>query len=298
MGSLKEIRTRIASVTSTRQITSAMKMVSAAKLKKAQDTILMMRPYANKLQEILSTLSSNDEGNDNPYAKVRSAERVLIVVITSNRGLCGAFNANMIKLALQLATEKYGRQFDNGKVHFMPIGRKANDYFTKKKIPVIEGNFNHLIDNATFEKTVLAAQVLMNAFLDNSYDRIEIVYNQFKNAGVQINTAEEFLPIPKLIKEKLGKGQLKPVRNDFIFEPSKEQIIKELIPNSLKVQLYKAILDSIASEHGARMTAMHKATDNATELIKDLTLQYNKARQASITNEILEIVSGAEALQG
>lgn len=298
MGNLKEIRTRIASVTSTRQITSAMKMVSAAKLKKAQDTIMMMRPYANKLQEILSTLSSNDEGNDNPYAKERNVEKVLIVVITSNRGLCGAFNTNMIKLALQLATEKYGRQFDNGRVHFLPIGRKAHDFFTKKNFTTVEGNYNHLLDNATFEKTMPVAQMLMNVFLDKSYDKIEVVYNQFKNAGVQINTAEQFLPIPKIEKDKLTKGQLKPVRNDFIFEPSKEQIINELIPNSLKVQLHKAILDSVASEHGARMTAMHKATDNASELIKELKLQYNKARQASITNEILEIVAGAEALRG
>ncbi len=298
MGSLKEIRTKITSFTSMRQITSAMKMVSAAKLKKAQDTILMMRPYANKLQEILSTLSSNDEGNDNPYAKERGAEKILIVVITSNRGLCGAFNANMTKLALQQASEKYGRQFENGKVHFMPIGRKANDFFTKKNFPVVAGNYNQLLDHPGFEKTVPAAQMMMNSFLDGTYDRVEIVYNQFKNAGVQVTTIEPFLPIPKLSKDKQSKGQLKPVRNDFIFEPSKEQIIKELIPNSLKTQLHKAILDSIASEHGARMTAMHKATDNATELIKDLKLQYNKARQASITNEILEIVSGAEALQG
>jgi len=298
MGNLKEIRTRIASVSSTRQITSAMKMVSAAKLKRAQDTIQAMRPYANKLQEILSTLSSTNDGNDNPYAKERGVEKVLIVVITSNRGLCGAFNANMIKLALQLANEKYGRQFDNGKVHFLPIGRKANDFFTKKNFPVLAGSFNQLLDHPKFEKTVPAAQMMMNSFLDSTYDKIEIVYNQFKNAGVQINTAEPFLPIPKLDKGKPAESMLKPVRNDFIFEPSKEQIIKVLIPNSLKVQLHKAILDSIASEHGARMTAMHKATDNATDLIKELKLQYNKARQASITNEILEIVAGAEALRG
>ncbi|HEY4788458.1 MAG TPA: ATP synthase F1 subunit gamma [Bacteroidales bacterium] len=298
MGSLKEIRTRIASVTSTRQITSAMKMVSAAKLKKAQDTILMMRPYANKLQEILSTLSSNDDGNDNPYVRERFAEKILIVVITSNRGLCGAFNANVIKLALQIAGEKYGRQLEEGKVRFMPIGRKASDFFSKKNYAVVTDNYNHLLDHGTFEKTAPAAQMMMNGFLDGTYDRIEIVYNQFKNAGVQITTNEQFLPIPKLPKEKAAKGELKPVRNDFIFEPSKELIIRELIPNSLRTQLHKALLDSIASEHGARMTAMHKATDNASELIKDLRLQYNKARQASITNEILEIVAGAEALQG
>jgi len=285
-------------VSSTKQITSAMKMVSAAKLKKAQDTILMLRPYANKLQEILSTLSSDGEGNDdNPYAKERKFEKVLIVVITSNRGLCGAFNANVIKMALQLANEKYSQLNALGKVVYMPVGRKAADFFVKKNYPVIVDNHNTLLDGTTFDKTIPPAQMLIEKFLDGSFDAIEIVYNQFKNAAVQITSAEQLLPIVKIAKKKANVN-LKPEMHNFIFEPSKEYIIQELIPKSLKIQLYKAILDSVASEHGARMTAMHKATDNATEIIKDLKLEYNKARQASITKEILEIVSGAEALRG
>jgi F-type H+-transporting ATPase subunit gamma len=273
-------------------------MVSAAKLKKAQDTILMMRPYANKLQEILSTLSSNDEGNDdNPYAKERKPEKVLIVVITSNRGLCGAFNANVIKMALQLANEKYSQLNTIGKVIFMPVGRKAADFFVKKNYPVITDNYNSLLDGTSFEKTIPAAQMLIDKYLDSTFDAIEIIYNQFKNAAVQVTSAERFLPIVKVASKK-SDIRLKPEIHDFIFEPSKEYIIKELIPKSLKIQLYKSLLDSVASEHGARMTAMHKATDNATEIIKELKLQYNKARQASITKEILEIVSGAEALRG
>jgi F-type H+-transporting ATPase subunit gamma len=298
MASLKEIRTKISSVSSTRQITSAMKMVSAAKLKKAQDNILMMRPYANKLQEILSTLSSNDGGNDdNPYARSRNVESVLIVVITSNRGSCGAFNANAIKKALQLANEKFNHLMANGNVYFMPIGKKALDFFVKKNYKVLSGNFNSLVDRSNFEITIPVAQMLMEKFTDGTYDHIEIVYNQFKNAAIQVLTEEQFLPIKKLDKKALDT-RLKPLQYDFIFEPSKEFIIQELIPKSLKVQLYKALIDSVASEHGARMTAMHKATDNATEIIKDYKLQYNKARQAAITKEILEIVSGAEALRG
>lgn len=298
MANLKEIRTRITSVSSTRQITSAMKMVSAAKLKKAQDTILLMRPYANKLQEILGNLSGNDQSSsDNPYAKQRSVHKVLIVPVTSNRGLCGAFNSNIIKLSLQLANEKYGTQNAQKKVSFLPIGRKANDFFTKKGFQVVKGSYNHLLDAPTFEKTAVEVENIIKAFLEGTYDRIEIVYNQFKNAGVQIPTAEQFLPIEKT-QAKKKDPKIKTVHHDFIFEPSKDYIVKEMIPKSLKVQLYKAILDSVASEHGARMTSMHKATDNASELIKDLKLQYNKARQASITNEILEIVAGAEALRG
>jgi F-type H+-transporting ATPase subunit gamma len=272
-----------------------MKMVSAAKLKKAQDTILMMRPYANKLQEILSTLSSNDTGNDNPYTKESGPGKVLIVAVTSNRGLCGAFNSNIIKLSMQLANEKYERQFQEGKVTFLPIGRKASEFFVKRNLPIVSGHFNQLLDGPVFEKTVPTAQLIMDSFLDHTFDTIVIIYNQFKNAGVQIPVVEQFLPIPKI---EQPASQLKSTRSDFIFEPSKEEIIRELIPNSLKVQLHKAILDSIASEHGARMTAMHKATDNATEMIKSLKLVYNKARQASITDEILEIVAGAEALRG
>lgn len=298
MANLKEIRTRITSVSSTRQITSAMKMVSAAKLKKAQDTITMMRPYAIKLQEILANLSDSDKSSsDNPYAKQREAHKVLIVVVTSNRGLCGAFNSNVIKLSLHLAHEKYGNQFLNKRLFFLPIGRKANDFFTKKGFQVVKGNYNHLLDGPTFEKTSSEVELIINSFLEGNYDRIEVVYNQFKNAGVQITTAEQFLPITKM-SEKKKDPKMKTVHYDFIFEPSKEYIIKELIPKSLKIQIFKALLDSIASEHGARMTSMHKATDNATDLIKELKLQYNKARQASITNEILEIVAGAEALRG
>lgn len=298
MGSLKEIRTRISSVSSTKQITGAMKMVSAAKLKKAQDTILMMRPYATKLLEILSVLSSNDDGDaDNPYARDRNLESVLIIVVTSNRGLCGGFNANVIKLALQLANEKYNHLMANGKVTFMPVGKKASDFFVKKNYRVLAGNYNTLLDGTNFDKTTPAAQMLMDKFNEGTYDNVEIVYNQFKNAAVQVTRSEQFLPIPKIAKKK-SDARLKPLLYDYIFEPSKEFIIQELIPKSLKIQLYKALIDSVASEHGARMTAMHKATDNATEIIKDLRLQYNKARQASITNEILEIVSGAEALRG
>ncbi len=298
MANLKEIRTRITSVSSTRQITSAMKMVSAAKLKKAQDTILLMRPYAIKLQEILANLSDSDKSStDNPYGKNREPHNVLIVVVTSNRGLCGAFNSNVIKLSLQLANEKYKNQLSNKKLFFMPIGRKANDFFTKKGYQVVKGNYNHLLDGPTFEKTASEGQMIIDLFIEGNYDKIEVVYNQFKNAGIQITTAEQFLPIAKIPVKKKDL-QMKTVHNDFIFEPTKEEIIKELIPKSLKVQLFKAILDSVASEHGARMTSMHKATDNATDLIKELKLQYNKARQASITNEILEIVAGAEALRG
>ncbi len=298
MANLKEIRTRITSVSSTRQITSAMKMVSAAKLKKAQDTIVVMRPYAVKLQEILATLSEGEKSSsDNPYAKQKEPNKILIIVITSNRGLCGAFNSNVIKLSLQLVNEKYGSQLSAKKLHFLPIGRKANEFFTKKGFPVVKGNFNYLLDGSTFEKTAPEAQNVINSFIDGTYDRIEVVYNQFKNAGVQITTVEQFLPIKQIVANR-GEVKVKAVHHDFIFEPSKEAIVKELIPKSLKVQLYKSILDSVASEHGARMTSMHKATDNATDLIKALKLQYNKARQASITNEILEIVAGAEALRG
>jgi F-type H+-transporting ATPase subunit gamma len=297
MANLKEIRNRIASVNSTKQITSAMKVVAAAKLKKAQDNIVMLRPYVAKLQEILSTLSS-DGNNDNVYAKEQSRSgKVLIMVVTANRGFCGAFNTNVIKLALQLAYEKYGRQMENRKVYFMPIGKKATDFFVKKNFQVLPGAYIEILDNPTFDKTAPTAQMVIDAFVDGQYDNVELVYNQFKNAAVQITTSEQYLPVPKTKKGAKAK-EVKKVHRDFIFEPSKEQIIQEIIPNSLKVQLYKAIVDSAASEHGARMTAMHKATDNATELVKTLRLQYNKARQTSITNEILEIVGGAEALRG
>ena len=298
MASLKDIRVRIASVSSTRQITSAMKMVSAAKLRKAQDAIIQLRPYAEKFYEILSTISGNiDSVDDNPYAQEREIQNVLLVVITSNRGLCGASNSNVIKAALQLAYKQYPNQLNQGNVYFMPIGKKASDFLTKKKYKVIEGNYNTLLDGATFEEIAPAAQMVMDAFLNKTYDRIDIIYNQFKNAGVQLTQSEQFLPIKKF-QPKQVHTMLKAINYDFIFEPSKEYIIRELIPKSLRLSFFKAILDSLASEHGARMTAMHKATDNATDLIRDLRLQYNKARQSSITNEILEIVSGANALKG
>lgn len=296
MANLKEIRTRITSVSSMSQITNAMKMVSAAKFKKAQDNILQLRPYAVKLQEILSTLSSGSNSNDNPYAKPNRKKSVLFVVVTSNRGLCGAFNSNVIKLAIQTVNEQYGSQLASGDVYFMPIGRKASDYFAKRKYQVIEGNYNNLLDGTTFEKIVPAVQMLIDGYLNGTYGTIELVYNQFKNAAVQITTTERFLPVPAR-SQKRGKERQTAKHYDFIFEPSKEEIVRDLIPKSLKIQVLKAILDSIAAEHGARMTAMHKATDNATELVRSLRLQYNKARQAAITNEILEIVGGAEALK-
>jgi len=293
MGSLKEIRTRISSVTSTRQITSAMKMVSASKLRKAQDAILQMRPYANKLHEILLSISENiDSNEDNVFAKQRAINKVLIISISSNRGLCGAFNSNVVKKALELAEEKYPTEFKNGNVDFLTVGKKSFDLLKSKKQNPIEKDNHELFDNLVYEKVSAFAQNIMQKFIDGEYDRIELIYNQFKNAGVQILTAEQFLPI-KIEKEKKSTHV-----KDYIFEPSKDYIVNKLIPRSLKIQVYKAILDSFASEHGARMTAMHKATDNASEMLRELKLHYNKARQASITNEILEIVGGAEALKG
>jgi F-type H+-transporting ATPase subunit gamma len=279
------------------QITNAMKMVSAAKFKKAQDAIIQLRPYATKLQEILTTLNNSDGSNsDNPYEKDNGPKKALIVVITSNRGLCGAFNSNLIKHALITANEKFSEQLSKNNLDFLPIGRKASEFFNKRKYPVFQGSYNHLTDSPNFEKVLPVAEMIINSFLDGTYNHIEIVYNQFKNAAVQVQTSESFLPIPKLALQK-NKNEIKPKHYDFIFEPSREYIIKDIMPRSLKIQLLKALFDSVASEHGARMTAMHKATDNASELVKDLRLQYNKARQASITNEILEIVGGAEALK-
>ncbi|HBS85425.1 MAG: ATP synthase F1 subunit gamma [Bacteroidetes bacterium GWF2_38_335] len=291
MASLKEIRTRITSVNSTKQITSAMKMVSAAKLRKAQDAIVRMRPYAIKLHEILGNLSNaTDSALDNPYAVQREAKNILIVAITSNKGLCGAFNANVIKKAQSIAAEKYSDLLAKGKVSFLTLGKKSYDGLKGKGLNLIQGN-NAIFDKLTFERTTPLAEELMNDFTTGKFDTIILVYNEFKNAAVQILTEEQFLPV------QINTGKSKIV-NDYIFEPTKDYIMKELIPKSLKIQFYKALLDSNAAEHGARMTAMHKATDNATELIKELRLHYNKARQASITNEILEIVSGAEALKG
>ncbi|MCU0362130.1 MAG: ATP synthase F1 subunit gamma [Bacteroidales bacterium] len=294
MANLKAIRIRISSVKSTRQITSAMKMVSAAKLRKAQDKIVRLRPYATKLHEILVGLSQSlaDAEIENVYGRNVSREKVLVVVITSNRGLCGAFNTNVIKETRRLVSEKYQEQYRNGNLHLLAIGRKGYDFFRKQKAKMLPEQ-NGLLNDLSFENVSVVAGELMKSFVAGDYDCVELVYNQFKNAAVQNLTVEQFLPV-----ETVPAGKIKSVPVDYIYEPSKEEIILELIPKSLKIQFYKAVLDSFVAEHGARMTAMHKATDNATDIIRDLTLQYNKARQASITNQILEVVSGAEALRG
>jgi F-type H+-transporting ATPase subunit gamma len=285
MANLKEIRNRIASIGSTMKITSAMKMVSAAKLKKAQDAIVQMRPYSNKLTELLQNLSATLEGDDGGvYTQEREVNKVLIIAITSNRGLCGGFNSNVIKEVTRIAKNKYA-----GKdVSIFAIGKKGNDILSKAhSIYKFE---SELYDDLTFENSAPFAEDLMDQFADGNFDQIDIVYNRFKNAATQIVTEEQFLPI-------VAAEETEDADADYIFEPNKAEIVKGLIPKSLKMQLYKSIRDSYASEHGARMTAMHKATDNATELRDDLLLVYNKARQASITNEILEIVGGAEALK-
>ena len=282
MANLKEIRNRISSVSSTMQITSAMKMVSAAKLKKAQDAITAMRPYSNKLTEILQSLSSSMD-SDNKFSQNREVKKVLIVSITSNRGLCGGFNSNILKKSTELANSTYK---DND-VSFVAIGKKGNDFLQKSFN--VDSNYIDIFDNLNMSNVSLIAESLMSKFVNEEFDKIDIIYNKFKNAATQIVVNEQFLPISQ--NEDTSNNNL-----DYVFEPSKSEIIEELIPKSLKNQLFKAIRDSWASEHGARMTAMHKATDNATELRDELKLVYNQARQAAITNEILEIVGGAEAL--
>lgn len=282
MANLKEIRARITSVGSTMQITSAMKMVSAAKLKRAQDAITQMRPYANKLRELLVNLSSTLETSEGgAYSDVRAVKKQLIVSITSNRGLCGAFNNNVIKQSKVLAAN-----CDN--TSFVTIGKKASEHFSKNGFDVISTH-DELYSDLTFANTSAIAEDLMNHFTEGGYDKVILVYNQFKNAASQILMSEPYLPVETPSDDSATIG-------DYIFEPEKEEIVADLIPKSLKIQLFKAVLDSHASEHGARMTAMHKATDNAGELKRELTLTYNKARQAAITGEILEIVGGAEAL--
>jgi F-type H+-transporting ATPase subunit gamma len=295
MASLKEIRERRVSVASTMQITSAMKMVSAAKLRKAQEAIVQFRPYAEKLQEILASVGDSlKDDEDNKYAVQRDKERILLILITSNSGLCGAFNSNAIKATITRALTTFDRQMVARQVDFIAIGKKGADFLRKKGYNVIFDG-SELFDELTFDRVAEVANMVMGLFTDGEYDHVDVIYNRFKNAGTQILTEEQFLPIEvNALAEESG-----PASNvDYIFEPTKEYIVQELIPRSLKLQFYKAILDSHASEHGARMTAMHKATDNASELLKELGIQFNKARQASITNEILEIVSGAEALKG
>lgn len=285
MANLKEIRNRITSVNSTKQITSAMKMVSAAKLKRAQDAITQMRPYAEKLTEILGNLSASLDTSENVYAQKREVKKVLLITISSNRGLCGAFNTNVFKAARELADER----FEGAHVEVLALGKKAGELLNKREYRVNEIN-TEIFDSLTYEEAGAIANRLMVAFEHAEYDEIVLVYNSFKNAASQIVRKETFLPI------EINEGAS--ASADYIFEPNKEQIVEQLIPQSLRTQLFKALLDSNASEHGARMTAMHKATDNATELSKELKLTYNKLRQASITNEILEIVGGAEALNG
>mgnify|MGYP005633803195 FL=1 len=287
MANLKEIRNRITSVGSTMQITSAMKMVSAAKLKRAQDAIIQMRPYANKLTELLVNLSASlDSSEGGGFSSERDIKSVLLVTITSNRGLCGGFNANIIKSAVSLINN----DFKEKNVSFISIGKKSSEFFKKNGYNLVN-SFDDIFSDLTYDKTSIISESIMSEFLSGSYDKVVLVYNQFKNAATQNVMNENFLPVESTSENDIVIG-------DYIFEPQKKQIVEELIPKSLKTQLFKAILDSHASEHGARMTSMHKATDNASELKKELTLSYNKARQAAITAEILEIVGGAEALNG
>jgi F-type H+-transporting ATPase subunit gamma len=293
MANLKEIRTRITSVKTTRQVTSAMKMVSAAKLKKAQDAILQIRPYAMKLSDLLSSLSSTLDNADNSvFTEQRIPEKVLIVLVSSNRGLCGGFNSYITKKAMYLSKTVYKKQMAAGHVHFLVIGKQGGKVLRSYQFPSV-GDKNYLLDNLTFDHVSEVAKSIMIDFLEGKYDRVELVYNKFINAASQELVNEQFLPVlPAVVDQK------KKIKQDYIFEPSLESIVEELIPRSLKIQLYKALLDSHAAEHGARMTAMHKATDNASELINELTLNFNKARQASVTNAILEVTNAAEALNG
>ncbi len=290
MANLKEVRNRIVSVTSTQQITKAMKMVSAAKLKRATNAIVQLRPYAEKLREILANVSASVEDSSSPYTVDRKPHKVLVVVVASNRGLAGAFNTNAIKTANQLISERYGEQFRAGNVRILAIGKRAQDYYLRRKYQVV-GDHNEVFLSLQFEHVSMIASAIMEGFAAGEYDRVELVYNRFKNAAVQILTAEQLLPLVPAASPEPAATEV-----DYIIEPSKEKIVEELIPKAIKVQLYKAVLDSHASEHGARMTAMDKATDNAGELLKSLKLSYNQARQAAITTELTEIVSGAAAL--
>jgi F-type H+-transporting ATPase subunit gamma len=291
-GQLKEVRNRIKSVQSTQQITKAMKMVSAAKLRRAQDAIIQMRPYARKLQEMLSNIVSNTQvEGSNALAAERPVEKVLLIAITSDRGLAGAYNANVIKLTKATIKEKYSTQFAKGNVTIWSIGKKGYEHFAKNNFKVTD-TYKDIFLNLKFENVQAAAQASVKGFQERNFDAVEIVYSEFKNAATQRFVVEQFLPIPKT--QNADKG----VKADFIFDPNKEELIAELMPKILNTQLYKAVLDANASEHGARMTAMDKASENANELLKNLKISYNRARQAAITTELTEIVSGAAALQG
>ncbi|HRH37391.1 MAG TPA: ATP synthase F1 subunit gamma [Flavobacteriales bacterium] len=293
MPSLKEVRNRIVSVNSTKQITAAMKMVSAAKLRRAQDAIVRMRPYAEKLQSILSNVSASLDSNEGKYSAQRPVKKVLLVPIVSNRGLAGAFNTQVFRLVRKSIDEA---KANGQEVNILPIGKKAMDLYRRGSLlnESLPTDLAKLFDGLSFDKVAPVAELLMQQFANGNYDRVVIFYNKFKNAAVQITTEEQFLPVPPM--ENTGGASAS--KTDHIMEPDRATIVEEIVPKSLKIQLYKALLDSFASEHGARMTAMHKATDNADSLLKGLKLTYNKARQASITNEILEIVGGAEALKG
>jgi F-type H+-transporting ATPase subunit gamma len=291
-GALKEVRNRIKSVQSTQQITKAMKMVSAAKLRRAQDAITQMRPYAQKLQEMLSNIVSNSDGEVSmALAAERPVEKVLIIVVTSDRGLCGGYNSNLIKLSKQIIKDKYAAQAAKGNVQILPIGKKAYEHFNKNGFSCVNQYWD-LFTGLSFERVQTAAKYAMDAFAAKEVDAVELVYSEFKNAATQQFIAEAFLPVQKVSNTMSVK------KADFIYEPGKEVLIAELMPKILNTQLYKAVLDGNASEHGARMTAMDKASDNANELLKSLKISYNRARQAAITTELTEIVSGAAALQG
>jgi F-type H+-transporting ATPase subunit gamma len=290
-GQLKEVRNRIKSVQSTQQITKAMKMVSAAKLRRAQDAIIQMRPYAKKLQEMLSNIVSSEGSANMSLATERSIEKVLLIVITSDRGLAGAYNANVIKLAKQTIKEKYAAQFAKGNITVWGIGKKGYEHFAKNNFKVSEEHRDIFL-SLSFENVQKASQAAMKAFENKEFDAVEIIYSEFRNAATQVFVAERFLPIPKV----QASGQK--TKADFIFDPNREQLVAELMPKILNTQLFKAVLDANASEHGARMTAMDKASENANELLRSLKISYNRARQAAITTELTEIVSGAAALQG
>jgi F-type H+-transporting ATPase subunit gamma len=292
MANLKEVRIRITSVQSTQQITKAMKMVSAAKLKRATNAITQLRPYANKLKDILANLSASLEGSSSPFIQEREPNKVLIVVVSSNRGLAGAFNMNVIKAANNLIAEKYSSQYQNGNVQIIAIGKKAQDFYQKRNYNVI-GNNDEVYSALTFENVTKITDAIMAGFIKGNFDKVELVYNHFRNAAVQIVTTEQLLPLQKTENDTVSKSNV-----DYILEPSQQDIVEQLIPKSIKIQLYRAVLDSHASEHGARMTSMDKATENAGDLLKALKLSYNQARQAAITTELTEIVSGAAALNG
>lgn len=294
MANLKEIRTRINSIKSTRQITSAMKLVAASKLRKAQNAIIALRPYSYKIQEIMGHLSDSlGEHSDNPYLRESEVNNILLVSIASNKGLCGPFNANIIKETERQVHENFESLYEEGGVHLLTLGKKLTEYFGSRDYN-LTGNHDEIYDNLTFENSTAIAKELMQVFEEKQYDKVYLIYNKFINAATQEVKVEQFLPLEPLNDEATNTD----VHSDYIFEPSKSELVRELIPKTLKIHFYQALLDSNAAEHGARMTAMHQATDNATELINDLQLKYNKARQESITNQIIEVVSGAKALEG